>query len=341
MSAIGFGKRRARQAFVSTLALVAGVLASSHSLAQENSCSALAPNYPQRSPTFIVPFPAGAQSDLIGRLIADGLSRRLGKTVVVENKSGAGGNIGAAAAAKAEPDGYTILLAAISGFAIGPSVYKTKLFDHVKDFSPVAFLVEAPQVFLANKDFTGSSTADLIKLAKEKPGKLNLALPGSGTLPHIAAEQFKSSANVDITNVIYRGGAPAMNDLLSGQVDVYIDAIMTAVPQVKAGSVRALAVTGRTRSPLLPDVAAVNEVLPGYEMYAWWGVAVPARTPDPIVQRLNCEINALLSEDKLVKRFSEMGATPNKMSQAEFGAFIASETEKYKKIAERSNISVE
>ena len=327
--------------FTPALIISAGLVCSSYALAQDTNCVSLAPNYPAHTVTMIVPFPPGGQSDLVGNIVADRLSKRLGKTVILEHKSGAGGGIGYAAAAKAEPDGSTILLAASGSFLIGPSIYKTKLFDPIKDFKPVAYLVASPQVLLVRKDLPAGSTTDLIKLAHEKPGTLTLAVPGLGTVPHIAGEVFKRAAKVDITNVVYRGGGPAINDLIGGQVDIYIDSVMTALPQVEAGSVRALAVMGASRSPQLPDVPAINEVLPGFEMYTWWGAVVPARTPEPIAHRLNCELNALLSDEQLVTRFSQMGTTTNIMSQAQFSELIAKETERFRKIVEESGIRVE
>ncbi|MGX1787115.1 Bug family tripartite tricarboxylate transporter substrate binding protein [Bosea sp. NPDC055332] len=317
------------------------VACSSHAVAQQSDCSLLAPAFPQRPLTLVVPFPAGAQTDLIGRLVAEELAQRLKQAVVVENKAGAGGNIGAASVARAEPSGHTILLATISTHAISPSFYKNLSFDHFKDFKPVAYLVDAPQVILARKALGASTLHELAQLAKDKPGSLNLALPGTGTLPHLAGELFKIAANIKIANVMYRGGAPAMTDLIGGQVDLYIDAIMTAIPQVESGAVKALAITGKSRSKLLPNVPAANETFADYDVSAWWGIAAPARTPIEVIDRLNCDINTILSDSRVSQRLAAMGATPRTMSPTEFSHFIGRETEKYREIVKSVGIQQE
>ncbi len=209
--------------------------------------------------------------------------------MVVENKGGAGGNIGATSVANADGDGQIILLTTTGIHSISPSLYKTLPFDHIKDFKPIAPVVDAPNVILVRNTLPVKTLDELVRYAKDKPGALNLAVPGNGTSPHLAAELLKSIAKIDLTNVTYRGGAPAFSDLVSGQVDLLVDAVTTATPHINAGTVRALAVTSKTRSPLLPTVPATAETIPGYEMNVWWGLMAPSKTPGSIVDRLNCE----------------------------------------------------
>jgi tripartite-type tricarboxylate transporter receptor subunit TctC len=302
---------------------------------------AAASEYPTRPVTLVVPFPAGGPTDVVGRIISQDLSEALGQQVVIENKGGAGGNVGADSVAKADADGYTLLLATAGTHAINASLYPDLPFDHVADFKPVALLARAPNVVVVRPSVEAQSMSELIELAKSRPGELNLAIAGSGTTPHMTAELLMVTAGIDMTLVPYRGGGPAMIDLLGGQVDLMVDNVPTSVPHIQAGSIRALGVTSAERNPALPDVPPVADDLAGFESYAWWGIVAPAGTPDEIVAMLNEKVNRILESDDIKERYDALGATPRPISPEEFGAFISEETEKWADVVERSGAQLQ
>jgi len=324
------------------VAALAGALLAGNALASDNSqCKQLAPGFPAKTITVVVGFPPGGQTDLIGRFVAGGLAARLGQTVVVDNRGGAGGTIGAASVARAAPDGHTLYLATMGTHAINASLYAKLPYDHLKDFKAVAYVTNAPNVFLARADSPVKTMGDLIAAAKAKARAVNIALPGNGTSPHLSSALFESMAGIQMQSVMYRGNAPAMADVLGGQVEFLVDSITTALPHVQRGTIRALGVTTTGRSPLLPNVATVGETLPGYEVNAWWGVVAPAATPAPVVGRLNCEINEALKEPRLQEKFKAMGAVTQPMSSDDFSRLIAHDTAKWEKVIKGANIKLE
>jgi len=296
---------------------------------------AAAADYPNRPVTLVVPFPAGGPTDVIGRIISQNLSEALGQQVVIENKGGAGGNVGADSVAKADADGYTLLLATAGTHAINASLYPDLPFDHV------VLLARAPNVIVVHPSVEAQSMKEFIELARARPGELNLAIAGSGTTPHMTAELLMVTAGIEVTLVPYRGGGPAMIDLLGGQVDVMVDNVPTSVPHIQAGSIRALGVTSAERNPALSDVPPVAEDLPGFESYAWWGIVAPAGTPDEIVAMLNEKVNRILESDDIKERYDALGATPRPMSADAFGDFITEETAKWADVVEQSGAQLQ
>jgi len=293
--------------------------------------------YPTRPVRIVVPFAAGGATDIIARLIGQWLSEHLGQQFVIENRPGAGSNIGTEAVAKAVPDGYTLLLTTSSA-AINASLYEKLSFNFVRDIAPVAGLIRAPLVVLVNPSVPGRTLPEFIAHAKANPGKLNYASPGSGTTPHVAGELFKLMASIDIAHVPYRGDAPALTDLLAGQVQVYIGGIAPSAEHIRAGRLRALGVTTAARSGTLPDVPAVSEFVSGYEASAWFGVGAPRATPINIVERLNQEINAALADPRIKAGFTELSGMLLPGSQDDFRKLIAAEVEKWAKVVRAANI---
>jgi len=302
---------------------------------------ALAQDYPTRPVTIIVPFAPGGSVDFIGRLVGQKLSDRLGRPVIVENRPGAGSATGALAVSKAAPDGYTLLLAPSGTFAINPTLYKQLSYDPAKDLIPVALVVRDPLLLLVNPSLPVKSVADLIKLAKEKPGKLSFASSGAGTSLHLLGELLKTSAGIDMVHVPYRGGALAMQDLLAGQVDLMFADPATGVPQAQAGKARALGVSSATRLPAAPDIPTVAEAgLPGFEMVSWQLIAAPAGTPEPIVAKLNTALKAVMAEPDVQKPVIDRGEVPVvSPSPHELTAFVAAETTRWGKVVQEAGLA--
>jgi tripartite-type tricarboxylate transporter receptor subunit TctC len=265
---------------------------------------ASAQNYPNKPIRLVVPFPAAGTTDILAREVGQRLSVTLGQPVVIDNRPGAGGNIGADIVAKSAPDGYTLLMATVGTHAINASLYSNMPYDHIKDFTPVVLVAGVPNVLEVTPSLPVKTVADLIKLAKEKPGQINFASSGNGTSIHLSGELFKSMAGVDMTHVPYKGSAPALVDLVGGQVQVMFDNVPSSIEQIKAGKLRAVAVTSAQRSPALPDVPTIAESgLPGFEASAWFGIVAPAGTPAAVVNRINADVNQWLhtpqAEEKL------------------------------------------
>ena len=301
-----------------------------------------AQDYPSKPVRFVVPFAPGGTTDVLARLVGEKLSASLGQQFVVDNKPGAGGNVGTAQVAKAEPDGYTLLMGTVGTHAINASIYPSLPYDPVQDFAPVTLVATVPNVLVVNPEVPANSVAELIALAKEKPGELNFASSGNGTSIHLSGELFKAMTGVDIVHVPYKGSGPAVVDLLGGQVEMMFDNLPSSAPHIKAGKLRPLGVTSKERSPTLPDVPTIAEAgVPGYEALSWFGVLVPAGTPDAVVTRLQQEIAKILADPAMRERFAELGAVPAGDTPAEFAAFIGSETAKWADVVQKAGITLE
>jgi tripartite-type tricarboxylate transporter receptor subunit TctC len=299
------------------------------------SRDARAQGYPTRPVRIIVPFPAGQATDSIARLVGQSLSERLGQAFVIEDRTGAGGNIGTEAVVRAPPDGYTLLLAGLSS-AINATLYKQLNFDFIRDIAPVASIGGGPYVMVVNPSVPAKTVLEFIVYAKANPGKINMASSGNGAVSHVFGELFKMMAGVDLVHVPYRGGYVA--DLLGGQTQVVFGTIASCIQLISAGALRALAVTTAARSPALPDVPALGESVPGYEASQWYGLGAPKNTPAEIVSKLNSEVNAGLADPKLKARLADLGVDIMSVTSADFGKLIADETEKWGKVIRAANI---
>jgi tripartite-type tricarboxylate transporter receptor subunit TctC len=293
------------------------------------SCLATAEAYPARSVSVIVGLPAGTSPDIIARLLAHWLSERLGQPFIVENRPGACSNIATEMVVRAAPSGYSLLLVTATN-AMNTTLYNSLNFNFIRDVAPVASVAGIPFVMQVNPSFPARTIPEFIAYAKANPGKVNMASVGNGTAPHIFGEMFKAMAGVDLVHVPYRANPIA--DLLSGHVHVYFAAILSSIEYIRAGQLRALAVTTTARSELLPDIPAIGEFVPGYEASAWQGIGAPKDTPAEIIDRLNKEINVGLADPKLKAKIAELGAVPIPMTPVEFGKFIGGETEKWAKV---------
>jgi tripartite-type tricarboxylate transporter receptor subunit TctC len=306
------------------------------------SGSAFSQDYPTRPVTVIVAQPPGGGTDIIARIIAQQLSVQLGEPFVVENRAGAGTVVGTAAAANSAPDGYTLLTGLSANMAVNPSLFAHLSYDPIRDFTPVGMLAEFPFVVVVNKDFPAHSIKDLIEMAKAKPGEINFASGGNGTGQHLSTELFELLANIKMTHVPYRGAAPAYTDIMSGQTPVFFDNLASALGQIKGGTVRALAVTGKERSPLLPDVPTVAESgLPDYVYYVWFGLWAPKNTPQPIVEKLYAQIQKALAEPAVKERIAEDSGVPMNMPLADIQPFVQSEIAKWADVVKRAGITVQ
>jgi tripartite-type tricarboxylate transporter receptor subunit TctC len=300
--------------------------------------SAPAADYPTRPVRFVVGYPPGGATDIIARLIGQRLSEKLGQQFVIENKPGAGNNIGTESVINAEPDGYTVLLVNPANY-INASLYANLKFNFVRDIAPVASFNRVPNVMTVNKDVTAKNVAEFIAYAKANPGKVNMASSGNGTSVHLSGEMFMAMAGIKMQHVPYRGAAPAITDMLGGQVQVIFDNMPSIIQHIKSGALRALAVTTTARSSQLPDTPTVAETVPGYEASALFGMGAPKNTPKEIIAKLNTEINAILAEPDMKKRLVELGGDPLIQTPEKFGADIAAETEKWKKVIEGADIA--
>ena len=304
------------------------------------SSIARAQAYPSRPVRIIVGFPPGGGADIVARLIAQWLSERLGQPFVVENRPGAGSNIGTEAVVRAPADGYTLLLATTPN-AINATLYDNLNFNFIRDIAPVAGLTRDPNVLELNLSVPAKTVPELIAYAKANPGKINYASTGIGTPQHVAGELFKVLAGVDLVHVPYRGAAPALTDLIAGQVQVMFDVATSSIGQIKAGKVRALAVTGAARSQALPDLPTLSDFVPGYEASNFRGVAAPRNTPAEIVDKLYQAISAALADPQVKARIADLAAVPLPMTPIEFGKLVAEETEKWGRIIRAANIKAE
>jgi tripartite-type tricarboxylate transporter receptor subunit TctC len=296
--------------------------------------------YPSRPVRLIVTTPAGGSPDIIARLIGQWLSERLGQPIVVDNRSGASGNIGTEIVVRAPPDGYTLLMA-LSANAINASVYDNLPFNFIRDTAPVASIASIPLVMEVNPSVPAKTVPEFIAYAKANPGKINMASSGVGTPLHVSGELFKMMAGVDLVHVPYRGEALALPDLISGEAQLLFGVMPASLGYIRAGKLRALAVTTAKRQEPLPDLPTVGEFLPGFEARGWYGIVVPKATPTEIVEKLNKEVNAALVDPNMKKRLTDLGAAVFAGSPADFGKFIADETDKWRKVVKFAGIKAE
>ncbi len=301
---------------------------------------ASAADYPARPVRWLVGYPPGGATDILARLIGQRLSEKLGQQFVIENKPGAGNNIATEAAINAEPDGYTVLLINPANY-INATLYTNLKFNLVRDIAPIASFNRVPNVMTVNKDVAAKNVAEFIAYVKANPGKVNMASSGNGTSVHLSGEMFMAMTGCKMQHVPYRGAAPAITDLLGGQVQVIFDNMPSIIQHIRSGALRALAVTTTERSPLLPDTQTVAETVPGYEASALFGIGAPKKTPKEIITKLNTEINTILADPEMKKRLAELGGDPLIQTPEKFGADIAAETEKWKKVVEFAGLKVE
>jgi tripartite-type tricarboxylate transporter receptor subunit TctC len=306
-----------------------------------SSVQAQTSSYPDRQIKIISPFATGGIADTFSRVIAQGLSESWGQPVIVENKTGGGGNIGSDFVAKAAPDGYTLVMGNIGSHAVNPYLMKNMPYDPLRDFQPVAYVLDAEGLLVVSPDVPSRSVPELIAYIKANPGKISYGSGGVGTTSHLAGELFKSLAKVDMTHIPYKGNAPAITDLIGGQTQVMFATMPTVLPYVKTGKLRALAVIGGTRSPSLPDVPTVSETLPGFDVSNWIGIFAPNGTPPSIVSKLNTEIVKVMQQPNVQKRLDTEGAKFKVMTPEAFGAFQKSEAQKWAKTIRDSGLKPE
>ncbi len=302
--------------------------------------SAMALDYPTRPVKWVIGYPPGGATDIIGRLIGQRLSERLGQQFVIENKPGAGNNIATESVINAEPDGYTLLFINPANY-INASLYANLKFNVIRDIAPIASFNRVPNVMTVNKDVPAKTVAEFIAYVKANPGKVNLASSGNGTSVHLSGEMFMAMTGAKMTHVPYRGAAPALTDLIGGQVQVIFDNMPSVLQHIKSGTLRALAVTSTQRSPQLPDTPILADAVPGYEASALFGMGAPKDTPKEIIAKLNAEVNAILAEPAIKARLIELGGEPLIQTPEQFGKDIVAETEKWRKVVEGAGLKVE
>ncbi len=302
---------------------------------------AQAQNFPNNTITLVVPFAAGGSTDVVGRVIAQKMGEILGQQVVVENVAGAGGNLGADRVARAEPDGYTILMGTVATHALNPLILKTKPYDPEKDFSPVSLLVVVPNVLVVNPQLPVNSVQELIDLLKKEPDKYSYASSGNGTPLHLSGELFKSMTGTTMQHVPYKGAGPALNDLIGNQISIMFDNLPSSSSHIKGKTLRALSVTTKERAPSFPDVPTVAETVPGYETYTWNALFAPAGTPPEVVAKLNEAANTALKDPKVVERMKEFSATIVGSTPEELGKHVTAELAKWGPVVKDANIQMD
>lgn len=303
--------------------------------------NAMAQAFPNKPITIIVPFPAGGTTDILARIVGQNMSEQFGQTVVIDNRAGAGGNIGSQAVARAPADGYTLLMGTVGTHSINPHLYANMPFDPIKDFAPLSRVAMVPNLLVINPTRPYRSVKELIEYAKANPGKVNFASSGNGTSIHLSGELFRQMAQLDMQHVPYRGSSPAVTDLVGGQVDIMFDNMPSAISHVRAGKLVPLAVTTSTRSPELPDVPTIAESgLPGYEATSWFGLFAPAQTPPDVIKTLHTAIDKALQDPAVIAQFSKQGAQVNSETPESFAAFIKSENEKWSSVVKASGAAV-
>ena len=323
------------------LALAASVAAFAGLAGLPTTVSAQAA-YPNKVITIVVPFAAGGTTDILARLVGQALGTELGQQVIVDNRAGAGGNIGSQLVARAPADGYTLLMGTVGTHAINAALYPKMPFDHVKDFAPISRVANVPNLLVANPQQPFKNVKELIAYAKANPGKINFGSSGNGSSIHLSGELFKMMTKVDMVHVPYKGSAPAMNDLLGNQIAIMFDNLPSAMQHVRSGKLRPIAVTTAKRSPELPDVPTIAEAgLPGYEATSWFGLFAPAKTPADVVDKIDAALIKVLASADLKKRLSEQGAEPYAEKPAQFAEFIKTETAKWGKVVKDSGASVD
>jgi tripartite-type tricarboxylate transporter receptor subunit TctC len=307
---------------------------------------ALAQTYPSKPIRFVVPYPAGGPLDQVARVLADKMKDGLGQNVIVENKPGAGGNIGADFVAKAPNDGYTLLMGAVATHAINPYLYSKIPYDPNKDFSPVTRIATVPNVLVMNTDTAAklnlNTAADLLNYAKKNPGKLNYASGGNGSAGHLAGELYKTQAKVSMVHIAYAGAPPAQLGLIAGQTDLMFDNLASAAPQIKAGKLKAFAVTTAEKSSFFPELPTLaGQGLPGFDISTWFGIFLPANAPKPVVEKIHTEIVKALALPDVKERLARMGADPSPLKPEAFGQFIVAEQAKYKALIQFSGAKID
>jgi tripartite-type tricarboxylate transporter receptor subunit TctC len=301
-----------------------------------------AQSYPARSVTLVVPSAAGGGTDTIARLIGDQLAKQLGQSFVVENRTGAGMLVGTTAAAKAAPDGYTLLVGLTGNMSVNPSLFAKLPYDPLADFTPVAMLANYPFLVVVNNDLPAKSIKELVALLKAQPGKIDYASAGNGTGQHLAPELFKMMTGTEMGHVPYRGAQPAYQDVISGRVPVFFDNMSTAMSLAKGGKVRALAITSKKRSALMPELPTVDEAgVPGYEYHTWFGFWAPKGTPQPIVDKLHAEVQKALAEPAVQQRIADTAGEPSRMARQDIEPFVKAEIAKWAEVVKRAGIKVE
>jgi tripartite-type tricarboxylate transporter receptor subunit TctC len=303
------------------------------------SSVAAADEYPTKPVRMIIPFPPGGSNDIVGRLAANQLSEKLGQRVFVDNRGGAGGVIGTETAANAAPDGYTLLIVSLA-HAVNPALYKLN-YDPIKSFTPIAIFATGPNVLAVNPKFPANSVQELIALAKQKPGELDYASAGVGSFQHLGGELFKLTAGVNLVHVPYKGGGPAMQDVMAGHVKIVFSSLIQTTPFIQSGALRALGTGGLKRNPVLPDVPTIAEGLPGYEANNWWGLVAPAGTPAAIVEKLHRDVQAAIKSPALQEAFAREGAAAVEMTSAEFGQYIETEMAKWGRVVREGHIQAQ
>ena len=305
------------------------------------AAAAQADNYPSRSIRIVVPFPPGGATDAAARLVATKMSEKWGQPVVIDNRAGAGGNVGSDIVAKSAPDGYTLVMGVTGSHAINISLYSKMPYDPVADFVAISQVAVVPNVVVVHPSVPARTLAELVALAKREPGKLNYASLGNGTAAHLGMELLKSAAGIDITHVPYKGSAPAVTDLLAGQVQVMVDGLPSALQHVKAGKLRAIALTSLHRAPALPDLPTIAETYPGFYADAWSGLFAPKGTPAAIVNQLSTEVQRILRLPDVREKLAALGAEPVGSTQAEFAAHVKREIDKWAQVVKTSGAKVD
>lgn len=297
--------------------------------------------FPERQVTLVIPFAAGGSTDVVGRIVADKMSAALGQQVIVQNVGGAGGSLGAQQVAKADPDGYTILMGTVATHALNPLILKQKPYDPVADFAPVSLLVLVPNVLAVNPQLPVNTVQELIDLAKKEPGTLAYASSGNGTPLHLSGELFKSMAGVDITHIPYKGSGPALTDVLGNQVPIIFDNLPSASGHISSGKLRALGVTTKDRAPSFPDVPAIAETLPGYETYSWNALFAPAGTPPEAIEALNKAALAAMADPAVVERMKEFSASIVASTPEALAEHVKAEMAKWEPVVKEANVSLD
>ena len=325
--------RTTRRAVLSAIALAA---------AATLPLGAAAQNYPTKPITIVVPFAAGGTTDILARLVGQHLSTELGQPVVVENKAGAGGNIGAAFAAKAAADGHTLFMGTVGTHAINASLYKKLPYDPIKDFAPLTRVAMVPNLLVAHPSQPFKTVQEMSAYAKANPGKINFGSPGNGASPHLSGELFKSMTKVDMVHVPYKGSAPAVSDLLGGQISIMFDNLPSVIPHVRSGKLRAIAISTAKRSADLPDVPTISEAgVPGYEATSWFGMFAPAATPKPVLDKISAALGKVLANAEVKKKIDDQGGEPANETPAQFADFIQKESLKWGKVVKESGASLD
>lgn len=304
--------------------------------------SAAAQSFPTKPVTIVVPFSAGGTTDILARIVGQYLGNKFGQSVVIENRDGAGGNIGTQLVSRSKADGYTLLMGTVGTHAINPALYKKLNFDHIKDFQPLTRVAMVPNLLVVNPERPYRSVKELIEYAKTHPGEVTFASSGNGSSIHLSGELFKTMTKVDMIHVPYKGSAPAVTDLIGGQIDIMFDNMPSAIQHVRSGRLKPIAVTTAKRSPELPDVPTIAEAgVPGYEATSWFGMFAPAKTPAPIVAQLNAALVKVLGNPDVKKKLAEQGAEPYAEKPEQFAEFIKQETAKWGRVVKASGASVD